>query len=215
MGKNRLLVLISSMFLMMILCSSCEKEEFRSDTYYWDGDEKVSIKPIENKSYVAYQTSDEDKLIDELSKNGLSLTKVMKGNLLSYFDSPSEEAQLLLSDYKTAIIEGDYRKLESVRPYTIYCMSCYIRLSDGRELTPGFLFFAKLKSVSDSKQVEKLARKYNVVIVGVDDFINCHELVCTNESKGNSIEIANKFYESGLFEYAIPNISGLGEITNF
>lgn len=71
MGKNRLLVLISSMFLMMILCSSCEKEEFRSDTYYWDGDEKVSIKPIENKSYVAYQTSDEDKLIAELSKNGL------------------------------------------------------------------------------------------------------------------------------------------------
>ncbi len=39
-------------------------------------------------------------------------------------------------------------------------------------------------------------------------------MVCTNESKGNSIEIANKFYESGLFEYAIP-ISGLGEITNF
>lgn len=216
MEKNRLLVLMSSMFLMVMLCASCEEEQgFLSETYYWDGNEKVAINPIENKFYIAYQTSNENKLIAELSKNGLSLTNVKKGNILSSFDSPSEDAQLLLSDYKSGTLESDYRKLESIRPYTICCIPCYTLLNNGRELIPDILFFAKLKSGSNLEEVEKLAKKYNVIIVGIDDFINCYELVCTNDSKGTPIEIANKFYESGLFEYAVPNFSGLGELTNF
>ena len=53
--------------------------------------------------------------------------------------------------------------------------------------------------------MEKLAKEYNVGIIGrFSEMPLWYAVACTKESKGNALEVANSFYESGLFEEASP-----------
>ena len=66
----------------------------------------------------------------------------------------------------------------------------------------------KLKPATTLKQLERLANKNSVEMMGAHKegyMKEWYYLACTNQSKGNSLIMANLLYESGLFEEAMPN----------
>ena len=67
------------------------------------------------------------------------------------------------------------------------------------------MFNVILKPETTQKQLEELVEKNSVEMIGVSKLISCqYYLACTTKSKGNSLEMANLFYESGLFCEASP-----------
>ena len=68
-------------------------------------------------------------------------------------------------------------------------------------------FSVKLKSLSDTLLLKWEAEKEHAVIVHQNQFMPLwFVLSVTVNSKYNAMEMANRFYESGLFQYAKPNL---------
>jgi hypothetical protein len=62
-------------------------------------------------------------------------------------------------------------------------------------------FFVKLKNPDDLPALEILAKENNVTLWGTDSF-GQYILTCSKSSKGNSMQMANLCYESGLCNVA-------------
>lgn len=61
------------------------------------------------------------------------------------------------------------------------------------------LFYVQLKQQEDFDILVRYAAEHNVKIVEEGAFQLWYILSCTEQSKGNALEMANMFYESGLF----------------
>ena len=71
------------------------------------------------------------------------------------------------------------------------------------------LLYVKLKQEADYTLLEQYAAVHNTTIVGEDDSMkNLYVLLCRDISEGSSVEVANYLYETGLFEYAEPDLFG-------
>ena len=85
--------------------------------------------------------------------------------------------------------------------------------ANGNEIGITNLFYVKLKSETNLSILKELAKENAVELIGADEFLQgCYYLACTNLSKRNALEMANLFYESGLFEFASPSLSGAGNV---
>lgn len=213
--KTKLLTLMSTLLLLMIFSTACEKEQAEwSDDYYWSGKDKISLQRMTGKFYVAFDPINEEKLTAELAKNGVSLTDVKGWSKKTPYGVDLTESGLqLLQDYKTATIEADYGKIESALSHTLNWTPYYKRMDNDRELRLEFLFYVQLKPGTNMDQLEELAKENAVTVVGADKFLEgWYYLACTNLSKGNALEMANFFYESGLFTNSSPSWGNNGSI---
>lgn len=69
-------------------------------------------------------------------------------------------------------------------------------------------FYVKLKSPETVSLLEEMAAEYHIDIVGCNEYMPLwYTLSCTNSSLLSSIDAANAFYESGLFELSEPEFS--------
>ncbi|MDR1981924.1 MAG: T9SS type A sorting domain-containing protein [Tannerellaceae bacterium] len=65
------------------------------------------------------------------------------------------------------------------------------------------VFAVKLKNSDDFQELKKFAEENNVIVLGRDRYMPLwHFLYCTKASKGNSMQMANQLYESGLYDAA-------------
>lgn len=79
--------------------------------------------------------------------------------------------------------------------------------ANGKEVGLSQFFYVKLKGEHDFKVLENLAKESKVEIVGNDSFMPLwYVLSCDNNSKGNALEMANLFYETGKFMAAQPDL---------
>lgn len=61
-------------------------------------------------------------------------------------------------------------------------------------------------------QLEELAKENAVTVTGADKFLEgWYYLACTNYLKGNALEMANFFYDSGMFTTSSPSWGNNGE----
>ena len=68
-------------------------------------------------------------------------------------------------------------------------------------------FYVKLKELSDTTLLKQEVEKENAVIVYQNQFMPLWFVASVTEnSKNNAMELANSFYESGLFRYAEPDL---------
>ena len=74
-------------------------------------------------------------------------------------------------------------------------------------------FYVKLKHSNDDSLLQKYALDNNVEIVQVASVHLWYILSCTEQTKGNSLQIANLFYESGLFAAAQPEFINAYRVT--
>lgn len=209
--KTRLLTLMSALFALMVITTSCGSDDDgpAENQYYWFGHEKVAIQEVKGKYRIAFHSVDKEKITSELAKHGLSLVDVETGTSYTS-EGVTEEAKKLFKDYLTATVNGDYDKIKAIKPYTFSLLPYYTLMEDGRELIPYMTFNVKLKDGVTLERLEILATDNNVVLVEKDMSIeDWYIMACTNDSKGNPVEMANLFYRSGLCEYSQPSFGGL------
>jgi len=69
------------------------------------------------------------------------------------------------------------------------------------------LFVVKLQDLGDPDALLKFAAKHKVEVIGQNRFMHAwYTLKVTPESKGNALEMANLFYETGRFDAAEPDL---------
>ncbi|MFZ4708099.1 MAG: S8 family serine peptidase, partial [Bacteroidales bacterium] len=68
-------------------------------------------------------------------------------------------------------------------------------------------FYVKLKKLEDIMLLEQYAKQSNAIIVKQNDYMpTWYVLSCTKKSDKNALELANQFFESGLFQYSEPDL---------
>lgn len=69
------------------------------------------------------------------------------------------------------------------------------------------LFVVKLHPMGDPGQLFDMARKHHVQVIGQNRFMpEWYTVSLTRKSKGNALEMANLFYESGIFAASEPDL---------
>jgi len=190
------------------LSAGMQISDFEVTDYYWCEGERIPIQRMDDKFYAVFYSADEERFRNELSQAGIELSS---GNLpeqrefASHLFYAAGSGNRTFTNYKTAIIEGNYENVASALSSALY-WAPYYRIADGDEIGMTEMILVKLKSTTTLAQLEKLANENYVEVLGVNEYRReWYYLACTNRSKGNSLEMANLFYASGLFEEAAPD----------
>ena len=210
---TKLFKTLGIIFLLMTVVSACSKnDEFRAedyDGYYWVEGEKISIQKMDNKFYVVFYSVDEEVFRNELSKSGIIFDNVSEWYEFDshpFYNNTGSGAKKF-TNYKIATIESSYEKAAVALSHTLYWAPYYKVGKGDAGLTE--MFYVKLKAGIHLAQLEELAKTYYVEILGVNEYNHeWYYLACTNLSKGNSLQMANLFHESGLFEESAPGFYG-------
>ncbi len=77
-------------------------------------------------------------------------------------------------------------------------------------------FVVKLKSPFDYSELERIAKETNTQIVRQNQFDpSIYTLNADKNTQGNALEIANYFFETKKFEFAVPNFLGFNIIDSY
>jgi hypothetical protein len=170
-----------------------------TDAYYWAGDDKVPIERIEGKFMVMFYSENEAQFMDELAKTGAQV---------SYVDGAHMQ---ISNNRKRATVEGGFEEIEDALALTFYWDN-YYRQEDGRDAWTDGTFGVRLRSAADYLLLEGMAEENDVKIVRKNEYRETYYLACTNDSKGNAVEMANLFHESGLYEWSCPSLAGISQL---
>lgn len=163
--------------------------------YYWYRNEKITMIPVKSKSFILIDTNLCDK--DKLPKADFKPYEL--GNISSDKTKHLQYATL------NKRFNPELYKEDGI----VYHSPFYIVGEDTEALGVSNLFYVKLKSRGDFGKLEELAKEYKVEILGDNKLLPLwFTLSCDKESAGDAIDMANAFYESGLFEQAEPDIMG-------
>jgi hypothetical protein len=199
-------------FISFII-SGCGNDELND--YFWFGDKKKNVSIIEGKFYIEFYSVDEHKVKEECVKRGIKLSDVHSiRDWVSFSKEGTESAgAIIFTDLMSGFLEGSYEQCSYVLSSALYSSPFYKNIDENCEIKVTSLFFVVLKSGKTQYQIEELAKKNSVEMIGVDKIEpNCYLLACTNHSKGNALEMANLFYKSGLFVASYPNCINCGNI---
>jgi serine protease len=181
--------------------------------YYYNGKKQ----PLQlNTEYVYVLTSgdvsDKQKLADRLGE-GVAVSKFSRDNStqtlkafssssanLEYWSEVQLKAKMSVPEYLSYIKKSREKAgVELMAPYFKNELENKIGLSH--------YFMVKLRSEKDLRLLEKIAGETKTTIVGQNKFMPLwYTLRCTSESAYNALESANRFYESGLFAHAEPDL---------
>ena len=127
-----------------------------------------------------------------LNLDNLTTQNLMFGSIKlqsEYKDTKYEEVINLLRNNKDVI---------AVHPNFI--------TSENIEIGMSPYFYVRLKEAVDYNLLKKIAEQKNVVVVEQNKFLPLwYTLICTRETPDNTLNIANYFYETGLFASAVPD----------
>lgn len=215
--------IICSLFTILVL-TGCHREEIEivkdnsensnltksaDESYYWHNGEKVFLTPMDDKFYILYDSSNEAVLRSEGLNNGLNTPSqelILSSKIVPYNHPGKSNVQIANRHYRWNVILGDATSIETIIPDIVY-VGRYFTNSDGKEVGLSHLFYVKLKKESDLQKLEKLAESHNVEIIGNNEYMPLwFTLACSKESSGNSLEMANLFYESNLFASCQPDL---------
>lgn len=95
----------------------------------------------------------------------------------------------------------------SINKATSFTLPCYKTMSgEGLNMTP--YLYVKLKKEEDYVTLQEQAEQNSLTIVSQNEFMPLwYTLLLTPQSAGNTLEIANGLYETGLFAAAAPDFS--------
>lgn len=183
---------------------------FAQEHYYYYKGEKQYLQLDTNYLFVSTTNS------TALQKEGLSkvqgtlvVNKEQTSNLL-------KQKQGVLADFYWAELnlgkEGQkelyaqqkerIRKIEGIQ-----VVSPYFKGKDGSKIGLSNFFYVKLKSLSDTTLLNNYSKENHVVVVRPSAFMPLWFLLsCTKQTEGDAMQMANKYYESNLFQYAEPDL---------
>lgn len=154
-----------------------------------------------------------------VSKKSLNLNKERTSPLLRQrqnieTDFYWTELELSGSDLRGTYTErvGILKQIDGVQ-----VISPYFKGKSGKKIGLSNFFYVKLKFLSDTTLLNKYSVDNKVVVVKQDKLMPLwFVLSCTKETEKNAMEMANKFYESRMFQFPEPDlmVEGLLNCTN-
>ncbi|MGK7899359.1 MAG: S8 family serine peptidase, partial [Xenococcus sp. (in: cyanobacteria)] len=202
-----LLLFIIIGFQILLPTGQVDAQELISQpTYYYHDGERVNLEVNFLKNYVLFDSQIHQKDLVEPLKSTKGVVRKFKDiepllDLNLAQDIPKQEWAII-----------DNRNLE-VRPlqqsllaeHLLY-QAPFFLTENGEEVGVSHLFYVKLKNEEDVTALQVLAQEYKVDILGNNKFMpSWYTLSCSTKSSGNALEVADKFYESGLFAVAEPD----------
>lgn len=110
----------------------------------------------------------------------------------------------------SSLIWGIQKQNMPISPEVIYTTPSYFIQSDSTNIYLTERFYVKLKQPEDYEMLVRYAEEHDVKIVEEESFHLWYVLLCTERCKMNALNMANLFYESGLFAAAEPEfINGI------
>lgn len=189
-------LLVSLLFLASVSLLSAQ------ETYYWYENTKEPMKVLGETYYIGYEenTDIDNFLSSESNKDKVLTSEVIKFWGINYINEPSKPIHwaVVTQELKDEILES----------FEIPYITPDYELNGG-VVNVSSLLYVKLKQEADYTLLEQYAAVHNTTIVGEDDSMkNLYVLLCRDISEGSSVEVANYLYETGLFEYAEPDLFG-------
>jgi hypothetical protein len=199
-------------FLVFTVLFSLGMSVFAQEYYYWYRDKKVPLELMPTRKFIEL-ASPEDTLA---LKNRLTTQHIhvypfevtlITGLKDKYIDKESD---------CWTIIEGeslpDFTSDETI----LYEVPGFLltEATINREILPSHLFYVQLHQASDFMALQNLATANRVTIRGNNEFMPLWYIVeCSKESAGNALQMANLFYETGLFNATEPEFHTFGTFT--
>lgn len=211
-NTKKKLSLISSIFLLIFLLffgcqdfierneiddSKLSTRSSNYEHYYWHNGEKIELSILKDKKFILFNKSDQGEISNFLGEKTAFKKVVLSPKIKSLTNAVTSDlmwatvtATDKLSDKHEVLYEAPFFLSES-----------------GKELGLSHLFYVKLKSVDDLLQLKKIAEENKVEIIGNNEYMPLwYTLSCTKESKGNALDMANLFYEVGIFDSSQPDL---------
>ena len=175
-------------------------QETEITDYYWYQGKKNGLKKKEGKKIIIFK-----------QENNMKLSTILANFKLADLPSEVKMSPKIKHSKATAspflsLMWASVETSESLLKYSeVLYEAPYFITEDGYELGLSHLLYVKLKSEKDVEQLTKMANKFNVEVIGNNEYMPLwYTLGCTKSSKGNALGIANIFYETGLFAEAQP-----------
>lgn len=78
--------------------------------------------------------------------------------------------------------------------------------ADGKLVGMSNYFYVSLHNSNDYEHLMNFAKNKNVEVLYEIPYLPlCYVLICNKNTIGSTLEVANSFYESGLFKYSVPD----------
>lgn len=163
-----------------------------AQVYYWCDGNKVYLDQLPDEYFVVIDNSK----LNMVSASSL-VTNLASRDLQQYSYNITDERDAVSCTYMCGIINAEVK--DAYANEIIY-ESPFLRTASGRKIGISPLFSIKLKSVNDINILNSFVTENNLVVVENDYIPLWHIVSCTRASSGNALDMANKAYESGLFE---------------
>ena len=203
---NRLLICLA-MSMMLFACEKPKPVEYNfNDGYYLYKGQKIYLTPIEDEYTIVFKSEDKSEVLNYLENNGWEIL----------FDGPYESSGQNWDDFQvpdylrysvTAHIKGQ-GNIDMI-PLVYFSHNAYMS-ETGVQMFPTDRIYVKYydEGVYGDRLIEaqEYAKQLNIVPVSVLDLGSSKYVtfVCTNDSAGNPLELANWFCEEKGFTTAEP-----------
>ena len=173
--------------------------------YYWYQGKKIYLKQNATKQYVLFD-AEKEAVVAKTVRMTDGNSYVSKGFKLTCVKAMPKATKT--KSQKWCIVQNNNDNLRDlVKCSDIeYCAPFYENVDNGKEFGISHLFYVKLKRKDDKDLLVDFASKMRVEILGNNEYMPLwYTLSCDANTLGNSLQMANAFYESGLFENAEPD----------
>ncbi len=182
--------------------------ELNDSPYYWNNGQRYQLRYVDNKSYVLFYEKDKNSILTQLEEKGVD-TKSLRFSeytLLPEHFSDQGEGIEFFQYCLSAEINTNYQIISTI-PEIIYT-SPFLCLPETGETFP--LTNIVYVYGGGIGNIKKIAEECNALLIGCYKAVpNMYFVGCTKNSKGNALEVANIFAESGLFQGAEPNMPAI------
>lgn len=169
-----------------------------SPTYYWCDGEKIPLSVNNNKLYIVAENDIHTKsLVASCASISVDVKDVYAEHSIiprQRIDTQSTQTEMIID---TSTTEPNLDNAAYFAPF--------YKTTDGAEIGLTNILSVQISNNDDMHKLEEIANEYNLTILGNNEFDNSIiYLSCSKESKGNTLEISNIIYESGVFDFVAP-----------
>lgn len=216
-------VLLLTLFALFVSCQneidiagfdstvSTRSNQCISEDYYYFRHEKITLEKSSRYSYILFEETEKENLIRKLLAKGIDFSE----ESITYIDNEGVVAKSSdISSVRKCWMKATMTEKDADSFSEIIYYGPYYKAGDSTfPLT--HQFYVSLRSTSDERLLRKLSEENGVTIEGAYTSIpNLYVLSCDKLSKGNALQMANLFEESGLFEYTQPVFMSFKPTTN-
>ena len=175
--------------------------------YYWAGGKKHALELDSSRLYVSIDFKNKASLAHVLSIPEVKITNPERIKLSSKINKRSSLLPGRINDNSLywSFIDQPINKSQ-VNFSEIFYIAPSFKVN-GKQVSLTQYFYVKLHEEQDLKILIDLAVKHGIEIVGNSEFRPLwHILSCDKNSNGNSLQMANLFYETGYFASSQPDL---------